>query len=138
MSDVASADASVPQGLTFGDEVEHIWKQNFTAFTVLWALLRYIPPLMEVVVLDSLFDPSWSFAVCSTFALSFFLSLTRITRHAEDGFRLQAVIPLSALYWCNAYLHCVCTPCIGRRSSSLGSLLSSSSGKFHSWLYVHT
>ncbi|KAJ6577337.1 hypothetical protein B0H19DRAFT_1061982 [Mycena capillaripes] len=47
-------------GLTFDLEVEHIWKQKWGAFTFLWVLLRYIPPLMEIVVLDALFDTSWT------------------------------------------------------------------------------
>ena len=30
--------------ITFGDEVEKIWKQRFTGATVLWFLVSFSPP----------------------------------------------------------------------------------------------
>ncbi|KAJ7744194.1 hypothetical protein B0H16DRAFT_1560449 [Mycena metata] len=50
-------------GVTFDEEVEHIWKQKWGFSTLLWFCLRYVPPLMQIVVLDALFDPSWTAAV---------------------------------------------------------------------------
>jgi len=37
--------------ITFGDEVEKIWKQKFTVATVLWFMNRYLSPLGYIVVL---------------------------------------------------------------------------------------
>ncbi|KAJ7650650.1 hypothetical protein FB45DRAFT_1018040 [Roridomyces roridus] len=54
-------------GLTFDLEVEYIWSRKWGLFTILWVCLRYIPPLMEIVVIDALFDPSWTPQVCARF-----------------------------------------------------------------------
>ncbi|KAJ7096188.1 hypothetical protein C8R44DRAFT_889899 [Mycena epipterygia] len=63
-------------GVTFDMEVEYIWKQKWGSFTLLWACLRYVPPLMEIVVLDALFDPSWTPAAF----VAIFFCLTGIQR----------------------------------------------------------
>ncbi|CDO77539.1 hypothetical protein BN946_scf184912.g38 [Trametes cinnabarina] len=55
--------------LTFGDEVENIWKQRFTGATVLWALNRYLSPLGYIVVIVSWHDPSWSKTTCQRYVL---------------------------------------------------------------------
>ncbi|THG97319.1 hypothetical protein EW026_g4656 [Hermanssonia centrifuga] len=55
--------------ITFGDEVEKIWRQRFTGATVLWFLNRYIPPLGYIVVIVSFQDPSWGPSACNRFVL---------------------------------------------------------------------
>ncbi|KAL7284290.1 hypothetical protein ACG7TL_001573 [Trametes sanguinea] len=55
--------------LTFGDEVEKIWKQRFTGATVLWFLNRYLSPLGYIVVIVSFHDPSWSKTTCQRYVL---------------------------------------------------------------------
>ncbi|KAI0365967.1 hypothetical protein BV20DRAFT_1055994 [Pilatotrama ljubarskyi] len=55
--------------ITFGDEVEKIWKQRFTGATVLWFLNRYLSPLGYIVVIVSFHDPSWSKATCQRYVL---------------------------------------------------------------------
>ncbi|KAI0777543.1 hypothetical protein BD413DRAFT_490546 [Trametes elegans] len=55
--------------ITFGDEVEKIWKQRFTGATVLWFLNRYLSPLGYIVIIVSFHDPSWSKAACQRYVL---------------------------------------------------------------------
>ncbi|KAI0746632.1 hypothetical protein C8Q80DRAFT_1354782 [Daedaleopsis nitida] len=55
--------------ITFGDEVERIWKQRFTGATVLWFLNRYLSPLGYIVIIVSFHDPSWSKATCQHYIL---------------------------------------------------------------------
>ncbi|CDO77540.1 hypothetical protein BN946_scf184912.g39 [Trametes cinnabarina] len=55
--------------ITFGDEVEKIWKQRFTGATVLWFLNRYLSPLGYIVIIVSFNDPSWSKAACQRYVL---------------------------------------------------------------------
>ncbi|KAI1798334.1 hypothetical protein LXA43DRAFT_23672 [Ganoderma leucocontextum] len=55
--------------ITFGDEVERIWKQRFTGATVLWFLNRYLSPLGYIVIIVSFHDPSWSKAACQHYVL---------------------------------------------------------------------
>ncbi|KAI0765097.1 hypothetical protein C8Q74DRAFT_1286150 [Fomes fomentarius] len=55
--------------ITFGDEVERIWKQRFTGATVLWFLNRYLSPLGYIVIIVSFHDPSWSKATCHRYVL---------------------------------------------------------------------
>lgn len=55
--------------ITFGDEVEKIWKQKFTVATVLWFMNRYLSPLGYIVVLVSFHDPDWSKSVCNRYVL---------------------------------------------------------------------
>ncbi|KAI0325781.1 hypothetical protein GY45DRAFT_197631 [Cubamyces sp. BRFM 1775] len=55
--------------ITFGDEVEKIWKQRFTGATVLWFLNRYLSPLGYIVVIVSFQDPGWSKATCQRYVL---------------------------------------------------------------------
>ncbi|RDX46609.1 hypothetical protein OH76DRAFT_821368 [Lentinus brumalis] len=55
--------------ITFGDEVERIWKQRFTGATVLWFLNRYLSPLGYIVIIVSFNDPSWSKAACQRYVL---------------------------------------------------------------------
>ncbi|KAH9849633.1 hypothetical protein C2E23DRAFT_888117 [Lenzites betulinus] len=55
--------------ITFGDEVEKIWKQRFTGATVLWFLNRYLSPLGYIVIIVSFHDPSWSKATCQRYVL---------------------------------------------------------------------
>ncbi|TCD68149.1 hypothetical protein EIP91_011427 [Steccherinum ochraceum] len=54
--------------LTFGDEVEKIWKQRFTGATVLWCLNRYLSPLGYIVIIVSFHAP-WPKNVCSHYVL---------------------------------------------------------------------
>ncbi|OSD07869.1 hypothetical protein PYCCODRAFT_1381033 [Trametes coccinea BRFM310] len=55
--------------ITFGDEVEKIWKQRFTGATVLWFLNRYLSPLGYIVIIVSFNDPSWGKAACQRYVL---------------------------------------------------------------------
>ncbi|TBU55118.1 hypothetical protein BD310DRAFT_714735 [Dichomitus squalens] len=55
--------------ITFGDEVERIWKQRFTGATVLWFLNRYLSPLGYIVIIVSFQDPNWSKAACQHYVL---------------------------------------------------------------------
>ncbi|KAM5534753.1 hypothetical protein V8D89_011617 [Ganoderma adspersum] len=55
--------------ITFGDEVERIWKQRFTGATILWFLNRYLSPLGYIVIIVSFHDPSWSKAACQHYVL---------------------------------------------------------------------
>ncbi|OBZ78450.1 hypothetical protein A0H81_02143 [Grifola frondosa] len=55
--------------ITFGDEVEKIWKQRFTGATVLWFLNRYISPLGYIVIIVSFHDPNWGKAACDRYVL---------------------------------------------------------------------
>ncbi|KAL5483594.1 hypothetical protein ACEPAI_8826 [Sanghuangporus weigelae] len=54
--------------VTFGDEVERIWKQRFTFATVLWFMNRYLSPLGYVVVIAS-FHMNWPKSVCDRYVL---------------------------------------------------------------------
>ncbi|KAL5521018.1 hypothetical protein ACEPAG_8940 [Sanghuangporus baumii] len=54
--------------ITFGDEVERIWKQRFTFATVLWFMNRYLSPLGYVVVIAS-FQMNWPKSVCERYVL---------------------------------------------------------------------
>lgn len=54
--------------LTFGDEVEKMWKQRFTGATVLWCLNRYLSPLGYIIVIVSFHSP-WPKSVCSRYVL---------------------------------------------------------------------
>ncbi|RPD65341.1 hypothetical protein L226DRAFT_531073 [Lentinus tigrinus ALCF2SS1-7] len=55
--------------ITFGDEVERIWKQRFTGATVLWFLNRYLSPLGYIVIIVAFHDPSWSKTACQRYVL---------------------------------------------------------------------
>ncbi|OCH91426.1 hypothetical protein OBBRIDRAFT_792257 [Obba rivulosa] len=55
--------------LTFGDEVEKIWKQRFTGATFLWFMNRYISPLGYIVVIVSFNDPKWHGPACNHYVL---------------------------------------------------------------------
>ena len=73
--------------ITFGDEVEKIWKQRFTGATVLWFMVsdanrmlpalindlssqnRYLSPLGYIVIIVSFHDPDWSKSVCNRYVL---------------------------------------------------------------------
>ncbi|KJA19145.1 hypothetical protein HYPSUDRAFT_907589 [Hypholoma sublateritium FD-334 SS-4] len=46
--------------ITFGDEVEHIWKRKLTPFTLLWFLIRYVPPIGFAFITMALHYPRWS------------------------------------------------------------------------------
>ncbi|CAL1709298.1 unnamed protein product [Somion occarium] len=54
--------------ITFGDEVEKIWKQRFTGATVLWFLNRYLSPLGYIVIIVSFHDP-WRESICNHYVL---------------------------------------------------------------------
>ncbi|KAL4253687.1 hypothetical protein ABKN59_003728 [Abortiporus biennis] len=54
--------------LTFGDEVERIWKQRFTGATILWFLNRYLSPLGYIVIIVS-FHSRWPVSVCNRYVL---------------------------------------------------------------------
>ncbi|KAL5505052.1 hypothetical protein ACEPAH_7715 [Sanghuangporus vaninii] len=54
--------------ITFGDEVEKIWKQRFTFATVLWFMNRYLSPLGYVVIIAS-FHMDWPKSVCDRYVL---------------------------------------------------------------------
>ncbi|EMD37587.1 hypothetical protein CERSUDRAFT_154305 [Gelatoporia subvermispora B] len=55
--------------LTFGDEVEKIWKQRFTGATVLWFMNRYLSPLGYIVIIVSFNDPNWGKSACNHYVL---------------------------------------------------------------------
>ncbi|EJD07873.1 uncharacterized protein FOMMEDRAFT_138010 [Fomitiporia mediterranea MF3/22] len=55
--------------ITFGDEVEKIWKQRFSFATILWFMNRYLSPLGYVVVIVSFHDPDWSKSACNRYVL---------------------------------------------------------------------
>ncbi|KJA19154.1 hypothetical protein HYPSUDRAFT_204885 [Hypholoma sublateritium FD-334 SS-4] len=46
--------------ITFGDEVERIWKRKFTWFTLLWFLNRYVPPAGFAIITLAFHDPAWT------------------------------------------------------------------------------
>ncbi|KJA19150.1 hypothetical protein HYPSUDRAFT_56830 [Hypholoma sublateritium FD-334 SS-4] len=52
-------------------EVEYIWKQRFTFFTILWFLNRYLSPLGFIVIIISFHDRGWTEndKLCNTIAL---------------------------------------------------------------------
>ncbi|KAF9456955.1 hypothetical protein BDZ94DRAFT_292653 [Collybia nuda] len=54
--------------LTFGEEVERIWKRKFAPMTVLWFLNRYLSPLGYIVIIVSFHQP-WSKEVCNRYVL---------------------------------------------------------------------
>ncbi|KAJ3551357.1 hypothetical protein NM688_g4751 [Phlebia brevispora] len=54
--------------LTFGDEVEKIWKRPFTGATILWFANRYLNPLGYIVVIVS-FHQQWPESVCNRYIL---------------------------------------------------------------------
>ncbi|KAL0958504.1 hypothetical protein HGRIS_000646 [Hohenbuehelia grisea] len=54
--------------LTFGDEVEYIWKKKFTPVTLLWFMNRYLSPLGYVVIIVSFHDP-WPESRCHRYVL---------------------------------------------------------------------
>ncbi|THH31439.1 hypothetical protein EUX98_g2761 [Antrodiella citrinella] len=54
--------------ITFGDEVEKIWKQRFTGATVLWCLVRDELVLRYIIVIVS-FHSSWPKSVCNRYVL---------------------------------------------------------------------
>ncbi|OCH85812.1 hypothetical protein OBBRIDRAFT_807230 [Obba rivulosa] len=74
--------------LTFGDEVEKIWKQRFTGATILWFMNRYPLPLgvEHMLIPDSpaIHDPSWTGAACSRYVL-FPEGLKLVTTTAVSG-----------------------------------------------------
>ncbi|OCH84035.1 hypothetical protein OBBRIDRAFT_840014 [Obba rivulosa] len=74
--------------LTFGDEVEKIWKQRFTGATVLWFINRYALPLGFIVITISFHDPSWSGATCNRYVLF------------PEGFKLVATTAIGGTAMC--------------------------------------
>ncbi|KAJ3551356.1 hypothetical protein NM688_g4750 [Phlebia brevispora] len=52
--------------ITFGDEVEKIWKRRFTGATVLWFMNRYLNPLGYIVIIVS-FHQRWPTSVCNRY-----------------------------------------------------------------------
>ncbi|KAK7683085.1 hypothetical protein QCA50_013758 [Cerrena zonata] len=54
--------------ITFGDEVEKIWKQRITGATVLWFLNRYLSPLGYIIIIVSFHD-RWPDSVCDRYIL---------------------------------------------------------------------
>ncbi|KJA19156.1 hypothetical protein HYPSUDRAFT_204886 [Hypholoma sublateritium FD-334 SS-4] len=46
--------------ITFGDEVERVWRRKFTWFSVLWFLNQYVPPLGFVVIILAFHNSAWS------------------------------------------------------------------------------
>ncbi|KAJ8453480.1 hypothetical protein ONZ45_g19699 [Pleurotus djamor] len=54
--------------LTFGEEVEKIWKKKFTPVTVLWFMNRYLSPLGYIVIIVSFHDP-WPKSRCNRYVL---------------------------------------------------------------------
>ncbi|KAJ3552501.1 hypothetical protein NM688_g4120 [Phlebia brevispora] len=69
--------------LTFGDEVEKIWKRRFTGATVLWFMNRYLNPLGYIVVIVS-FHSQWPTSVCNRY-IQFPEILKTITDFAIGG-----------------------------------------------------
>lgn len=50
--------------LTFGDEVERIWKRKFTGATALFLLNRYLTPVQFAIILDAFHNPKWAGETC--------------------------------------------------------------------------
>ncbi|KJA19153.1 hypothetical protein HYPSUDRAFT_907934 [Hypholoma sublateritium FD-334 SS-4] len=46
--------------ITFGDEVERVWKRKFTWFTVLWFLNRYVPLIGFAIFILAFHDSAWT------------------------------------------------------------------------------
>ncbi|TFK22817.1 hypothetical protein FA15DRAFT_557972, partial [Coprinopsis marcescibilis] len=46
--------------LTFGQEVERVWKQQFSGVTLLFLLNRYLTPLQFIIIIEAFHDPQWS------------------------------------------------------------------------------
>ncbi|KAL0947697.1 hypothetical protein HGRIS_013783 [Hohenbuehelia grisea] len=46
--------------LTFGDEVEYVWKKRFTPLTLLFLLNRYFALPAFAVSMSAVFYPAWS------------------------------------------------------------------------------
>jgi len=57
--------------ITFGNEVEYIWKRKLTPFTLLWFLIRYVPLMGFAFITVVLHDERWSAdaRVCDKIAL---------------------------------------------------------------------
>lgn len=55
------------QILTFPDEVERIWKQNWSGATILFLINRYVTPLQFIVGIDAFQDPIWTKSACDRF-----------------------------------------------------------------------
>ncbi|KAE9396653.1 hypothetical protein BT96DRAFT_884594 [Gymnopus androsaceus JB14] len=53
--------------ITFGDEVERIWKRKFTGATVLFALNRYLTPVQFALILDAFHNPAWEGESCTKY-----------------------------------------------------------------------
>ncbi|KAE9396647.1 hypothetical protein BT96DRAFT_1039235 [Gymnopus androsaceus JB14] len=45
--------------ITFGDEVERVWKRKFTGATLLFFLNRYLTPVQFALILDAFHNPAW-------------------------------------------------------------------------------
>ncbi|KAF8161874.1 hypothetical protein BJ912DRAFT_1099560, partial [Pholiota molesta] len=69
--------------ITFGDEVDQIWKRKFTKFTPLWFLNRYLSPLGFIVITASFQDPNWTNAACTRYV--FFPEILRIFTSGTIG-----------------------------------------------------
>ncbi|KDQ22140.1 hypothetical protein PLEOSDRAFT_163045 [Pleurotus ostreatus PC15] len=57
--------------LTFGDEVEKVWRKKFTPVTFLWFMAsfnRYLSPLGYIVIIVSFHDP-WPKSICNRYVL---------------------------------------------------------------------
>ncbi|PPR07697.1 hypothetical protein CVT24_003195 [Panaeolus cyanescens] len=55
--------------LTLDEEVESIWKQKFSAATILFLLNRYGTLLSFIVVIDAFIDSRWTKADCDRFVI---------------------------------------------------------------------
>jgi len=53
--------------LTFGEEVEQIWKENLNGASVLFLLNRYATPLQFIIIIDAFQDPRWTRSACNRF-----------------------------------------------------------------------
>ncbi|KAF9481302.1 hypothetical protein BDN70DRAFT_855351 [Pholiota conissans] len=80
--------------ITFGDEVEYIWKKKFTKFTLLWFLNRYLSPLGFIVITVSFQDPEWIGDSCRRYV--FFPEILRIFTSGTIG--VIFIIRLFATY----------------------------------------
>ncbi|KAH8075986.1 hypothetical protein BXZ70DRAFT_1013083 [Cristinia sonorae] len=85
--------------LTFGDEVEKIWKQRFSGATVLWCINRYVSPLGYIVIIVSFHDP-WPKSVCSRYVL--YPEILKIFTACAIG--IIFILRLYSIYSRNVYI----------------------------------
>ncbi|KAJ3490880.1 hypothetical protein NLJ89_g11398 [Agrocybe chaxingu] len=53
--------------LTFADEVERIWKPDFSGATVLFLINRYLTPIQFIIIVTAFQHPGWVDETCVHF-----------------------------------------------------------------------